>query len=114
MGLGISFSESLKGDFQRARVAMPLNLEEAKKLAIKDLSERLKASESDVSIESTDSVDFPNASLGAERPGEMSAQMMISGWRLRLQCNGRSYEYRAARNQMRLFDFNGQNYKIYP
>jgi hypothetical protein len=27
---------------------------------------------------------------------------------------GKLYEYRAAKNQVRLYDFNGQNYKVYP
>jgi hypothetical protein len=96
---------------------MPLNQEEATKLAIKDLSDRLQVADTEISVESTETVEFPNACLDAARPGEMCAQMILSGWRLRLKCSSKvaeTYEYRAARNQLRLFDFNGQNYKIYP
>jgi len=93
---------------------MPLNQEEATKLAIKDLSNRLQVAESDVTVETTESVDFPNACLGASMPGEMCAQMIMSGWRLLLSCKSQNYEYRGSRNQLRLYGFNGQNYKLYP
>jgi hypothetical protein len=93
---------------------MPLNQEEATKLAIKDLSNRLQVAESDIALESTENVDFPNACLGASMPGEMCAQMIMSGWRLLLRYKSQTYEYRGARNQLRLFGYNGQNYKLYP
>lgn len=95
---------------------MPLDQNEAKKLAIKDLSSRLQVDESDISVNSTENMEFSNACLDAARAGEMCAQMMLNGWRLMLSSakTGQNYEYRAARNQLRLYNFNGQNYKIYP
>ncbi|MBL8150924.1 MAG: hypothetical protein JNN15_13440 [Blastocatellia bacterium] len=93
---------------------MPINLEEAKKIAIKDLSNRLEVAESDIDLKSTESTEFPNACLGAARAGEMCADMMLTGWKIHLGCQGSSYEYRAAKNQVRLFNFSGQNFKIYP
>jgi hypothetical protein len=93
---------------------MALNQEEATRIAIKDLSNRLNVDQSDIVVEKTESVDFPNASLGAGQAGEMSAQMIMSGWRILLGCKSNTYEYRGARNQVRLFDFEGQNYKVYP
>jgi hypothetical protein len=42
----------------------------------------------------------------------MSGMMITSGWRIKLQAAGKSYEYRADRNQIRLYNFNGANHKI--
>lgn len=93
---------------------MPLDQNQATSLAIKDLSNRLNVTESAINVTSTESTEFSNACLDAAKTGEMCAQMMLRGWRLSLSCQGNTYEYRAAKNQVRLFNFNGQNYKIYP
>jgi hypothetical protein len=50
--------------------------------------------------------------LGAAGKGEMSGQMITPGWRISLQANGNSYEYRANKHQLRLFNFKGANYKV--
>jgi hypothetical protein len=42
----------------------------------------------------------------------MSGMMISSGWRIRLAARGKSYEYRADRHQLRLYDFKGKNYQI--
>lgn len=95
---------------------MPLDQKEATRLAIKDLSSRLQVDEADISLASSEDTEYSNACLDAAKPGEMCAQMMLRGWRLQLKNSkdAQTYEYRAARNQMRLFDFHGQNYKVYP
>jgi hypothetical protein len=93
---------------------MPLDQNQATNLALKDLSSRLNVAESSISVTSSESTEFSNACLDAAKAGEMCAQMMLRGWRLNLSCQGNTYEYRAAKNQVRLFNFNGQNYKIYP
>ncbi len=93
---------------------MPLDQNQATKLAVTDLATRLSVAESAVTVSSTESTEFSNACLDAAKTGEMCAQMMLRGWTLILSCQGKSYEYRAAKNQVRLFNFNGQNYKIYP
>ena len=77
-----------------------------------DLAARLGVSESEVQKESVEQADFPNTALGAPARDEMSGMMMTSGWRIRLGAAGKSYEYRADRNQVRLYDFKGANYKI--
>lgn len=56
--------------------------------------------------------EFPDMSLGAAETGEMSAQMISSGWQINLGVNGKSYEYRADKYQLRLHNFEGQNYVI--
>ena len=80
--------------------------------ARKDLSARLSVAESEIGEESVEETDFPNTALGAPTRGEMSGMMMTSGWRIRLRAAGKTYEYRADRNQVRLYDFKGKNHKI--
>jgi hypothetical protein len=50
--------------------------------------------------------------LGAAASGEMSGQMITRGWKIQLDAGGQSYEYRADKNQLRLYKFKGKNYKI--
>lgn len=56
--------------------------------------------------------DFPDMSLGAPVSGEMSAQMISSGWQIELEAAGKKYEYRADKYQIRLHNFRGANYVI--
>jgi hypothetical protein len=86
--------------------------EEAVGQARRDLASRLGVSDADISEESVEEADFPNTALGAPAGGEMSGMMITSGWRIRLGAGGRSYEYRADRNQVRLYNFNGKNYRV--
>ena len=51
-------------------------------------------------------------SLGAPVADEMSAQMIASGWQITLEAGGKSYGYRADKYQLRLFDFEGENYIV--
>ncbi len=91
---------------------MAYSKEEAVEAARKDLSARLGVSESEVAEESVEEADFPDAALGAALAGEMSGMMITPGWRIRLKAAGSSYEYRANRNQLRLYKFKGANHKI--
>lgn len=91
---------------------MAYTKEEAVARARADLAGRLGVPEAEVGEDSVEEADFPNAALGAPLGGEMSAMMITSGWRIRLAARGRTYEYRADRNQLRLYDFKGSNYKI--
>ncbi len=76
-----------------------------------DLAVRLGIAENQISEQSIENVDFPDMSLGAPVADEMSAQMITSGFRIRLNANGKTYEYRAGTegDQLRLFQFNGAN-----
>jgi hypothetical protein len=80
--------------------------------ARKDLAKRLNIDASDVKQRSVEDSDFPDMSLGAPEDGEMSGQMITSGWRIRLEAKGQTYEYRADKNQVRLYKFKGKNYRI--
>jgi hypothetical protein len=86
--------------------------EDALVKARKDLAQRLGLSENDIREASVEEVDFPDTALGAGADDEMSGQMMTRGWRIRLQGKGKNYEYRADRNQVRLYGFNGKNYLV--
>jgi len=91
---------------------MAYSREEAVGAARKDLAARLGVPESDVAEGSVEQADFPDAALGAPLKGEMSGMMITPGWRIRLDAGGKSYEYRADRNQLRLYKFKGANYRI--
>lgn len=86
--------------------------DEAAAKARADLAKRLGVSEGEVEEESVEEADFPDGALGAPVKGEMSSMMISSGWRIRLGAGGKSYEYRADRNQLRLYKFKGTNHKI--
>lgn len=77
-----------------------------------DLAARLGISAAEVAAESVERADFPDAALGAPVRGEMSAMMITPGWRIRLRAADRVFEYRAARGQLRLFNFDGANHRI--
>jgi hypothetical protein len=91
---------------------MAYTKEEAVSRARADLAGRLDVPEAEVGDGSVEEADFPNTALGAPLGDEMSGMMITSGWRIRLNARGREYEYRADRNQLRLYDFKGANYKI--
>ncbi len=80
--------------------------------AKQDLAGRLKISENDIDVSSVSESEFPDMSLGAPATGEMSGQMISSGWRIKLDAAGTKYEYRADKHQLRLHNFNGTNYVI--
>jgi hypothetical protein len=91
---------------------MPINKDEAIAKARKDLAQRLNIDAKDVSAESVQDDDFADMALGAAEDDEMSGQMISSGWRIRLAAKGQSYEYRADKNQVRLYQYQGKNYRI--
>jgi hypothetical protein len=80
---------------------MSFSKESAIQTAKTDLAQRLGITESQIQVVSTHDQDFPNASLGAPVDDEMSAQMISSGWRIDLSANGKNYEYRADKYQLR-------------
>jgi hypothetical protein len=91
---------------------MSFTRESAAQAAKKDLSGRLGIDEGAIEKVSIDDVEFPDMSLGAAASGEVAAQMISSGWRIKLGVDGRNYEYRADKYQLRLHNFKGKNYVI--
>jgi len=90
---------------------MAFSKEEAVKQARKDLAQRLGVSETEIR-ESVEDAEFPDMALGAAAQGEMSGQMITPGWRIRLTAKGQGFEYRANKQQIRLYDYKGANYRI--
>lgn len=87
--------------------------EENVKRARADLAKRLGVAEDEIKEEAIEEADFPDMALGAPVKGEMSGQMISSGWRIRLKAGeGGSHEYRADQNQLRLYNYKGANHKI--
>ncbi len=91
---------------------MAYDRQSAVERARQDLAGRLGADAGKVEEVSVEEADFPNTALGAPVGGEMSGMMLTSGWRIRLRASGKTYEYRADRNQLRLYNFKGKNHKI--
>lgn len=91
---------------------MAVTKEEAVKRARADLAQRLGVSESEIQESGVEDADFPDMALGAPIEDEMSGQMITKGWRIRLRAKGDEHEYRANRDQVRLYNYNGDNYKI--
>jgi len=91
---------------------MSINKDGAVQNARRDLAKRLNIDPADVKERSVEDSDFPDMSLGAAEEGEMSGQMITPGWRIRLEANGQTFEYRADKNQVRLYKYKGKNYRI--
>ena len=91
---------------------MAFTKEEAVERARRDLAARLSVKENEIEQQSVEDVDFPDMALGAAVKVEMSGQMITPGWRIRLTVNDKTFEYRANEHQIRLFNYNGSNYKI--
>lgn len=80
--------------------------------AKQDLAKRLGLSLSEIEVVSVEDRDFPDTSLGAPVEDEMSAQMITSGWQIKLRAGKEEYEYRADSNQLRLYKFQGTNHVV--
>jgi hypothetical protein len=91
---------------------MKFNKDSAVQRAKSDLAKRLGVNENEIKDISVNETDFPNMSLGAPADGEMAAQMISTGWKINLSADGKNYEYRADKYQLRLCGFKGTNHVI--
>ena len=91
---------------------MGFTKDSATEKAKRDLAKRLKVKESDIKAAAVSEKDFPDMSLGAPTADEMSGQMISSGWQIDLSVNGKNYEYRADKYQLRLKGYDGKNHVI--
>ncbi len=66
--------------------------------AIADLSRRTGVPASEIKVVSVEPVTWPDASLGCPKPGMMYAQVLTEGYRVRLEANGKVYEYHSGGN----------------
>jgi len=91
---------------------MGFTKEDVTAAAKQDLADRLGVDAASVKELSVTGRDFPDMSLGAPADGEMSAQMIATGWEIKLGADGKTYEYRGDKYQLRLVDFDGRNFVI--
>lgn len=91
---------------------MSFDKDSAVKRAKEDLAKRIESAVDQIQTSSVADQDFPDMSLGAPVEGEMSAQMIASGWKIILKADGQDYEYRADKYQLRLCGFDGSNHVI--
>ncbi len=91
---------------------MGFSKNEAVEAARKDLTRRLGVSDAEIDNQTVEDADFGDMALGAATDGEMSGQMITKGWRIRLQAKGQTLEYRADKNQVRLFNYKGKNFVV--
>ena len=91
---------------------MAITKDNAVENARNDLAKRLKIDASEVKEKSVEETDFPDMALGASEDDEMSGQMMTRGWRIKLEAQGKAFEYRADKNQVRAYNFKGKNYRV--
>jgi hypothetical protein len=91
---------------------MTFTKESAVNRAKSDLAQRVGVPPAEIAIISVTDKDFPNASLGAPTDGEMSAEMISSGWQISLGTDSDKFEYRADKYQVRLYRYKGKNYII--
>ena len=62
-------------------------------LAKADLAERLGINPDEIKVQSVEETEFPDASLGVPEPGKVYAQVITSGYVIRLSVEGTVYEY---------------------
>jgi hypothetical protein len=91
---------------------MKFTRESAIENAKNDLAKRLNMDAGEIKEEGVVDREFRDMSLGAAAKDEMAAQMIVSGWLIKLAAGGKDYEYRADKYQLRLHNFNGENYVI--
>lgn len=91
---------------------MSLNQKSAVERAKHDLAGRLNISEDDIKLVSVTDREFRDASLGAPVGDEMSSMMIYSGWQINLEAEGKTYDYRSTKYEMRLSNFDGGNHII--
>lgn len=91
---------------------MAFNEDSAVNRAKQDLAERLGISEGEIRLASVAKKEFPDMSLGAPASDEMAAQMIATGWEIKLDAGGSNYEYRADKYQLRLKGYKGKNHVI--
>lgn len=65
----------------------------AVELAVTDLAGQLGIAAEAITVRSVEAVEWPDTSLGCPQPGMMYAQVIMPGYRIVLEVDGRSYEY---------------------
>jgi hypothetical protein len=91
---------------------MDFTRDSATERAKQDMAKRLGLEVDLIKELSVTDRDFPDMSLGAATDGEMSAQMISTGWEIQLEAADNTYEYRADKFHLRLVGFEGENHIV--
>lgn len=91
---------------------MRFTKESAVEHAKRDLAKRLRIDDDNIDEKGVVDKEFADMSLGAPVKDEMAAQMIADGWQIKLAADGKTYEYRGDKYQLRLHNFKGENYVI--
>ena len=67
--------------------------------AKEDLAQRLSMPASDISLVEAKEVVWPDGSLGCPQPGMMYAQVLTSGYLIKLKYDNRDFEYHAGKDR---------------
>ena len=84
------------------------------RIARDHFSQRLGVAETEIQLESVENMAFPDSNLGASKSDEASLAVITDGWRILLAHNDTRAEYRANQFKVRLYQFEGTNYRIFP
>ncbi|HZS43906.1 MAG TPA: hypothetical protein VFC63_02280 [Blastocatellia bacterium] len=91
-----------------------LSKDETVRIARDHFSQRIGAHDGDIRLLLVEDVTFPDSNFGASNKNEMSLQVLTDGWRILLAHNDTQAEYRANKSKVRLYQFEGSNYRIFP
>jgi hypothetical protein len=72
----------------------PLELTPVEEAAVAQLAESSGISSSDITVVSTEEAEWPDGCLGIQMEGLMCTQVIVPGFRVILEANGREVEYR--------------------
>ena len=76
-------------------LATPLAINPTVDLARADLAARLKIAVAQIQVVSFEQVEWRDGSMGCAKPGVMYIQVIISGYKIVLSVDGKTYEYHA-------------------
>jgi hypothetical protein len=65
-----------------------------------DLAERLGVGPDEITVQSVEATEFPDASLGVAEPGQVYAQVITPGYVVRLAVDGTVYEYHGSEDRV--------------
>jgi hypothetical protein len=63
-----------------------------------DLAQRIGIAASAAKVVRAESIEWPNGALGCAQPGKMYTQMIVPGYVVELQHEGKTYSYHASKN----------------
>lgn len=81
-------------DEEATPTPVPEELTPAQRAAVQTLSENLGLSPEEITVISTEAVEWPDSCAGIDRPEQACAQVITPGFQIILEANGRQVEYR--------------------